>query len=487
MALSRKFKSLDYYSEVLSPGYKLLPFNFHKLSKDRYLIANMVGEHLIVDRALLVDLVDGAVTAKHLTYNDLKAKHFIMDEDSTVAVDLLALKFRTKRHAVSQFTALHIFVVTLRCDYSCKYCQVSRRMEGDDSFDMSEETAQRSLELAFMSPSNALKIEFQGGEPLLNFPLIKFIVKRAVEINAVARKSLQFVITTNLTFITDEVLQFCEKHAIYLSTSLDGPADLHNKNRPRPDKDGYERTIAGIKKVQAFLGTDAVSALMTTTEESLSRSREIIDEYVAQGFHTIFLRPLSPYGFAIKTKQTEKYNIANWMNFYREGMAYILELNKAGYSLVEQYTAIILEKILTPSNSGYVDLQSPAGIGISAVVYNYDGDVYASDEARMLKEMGDTIFRLGSVHDNSYEEIFSADILLNTLEESLAESAPMCSDCGLISYCGTDPVYHYATQGDVVGKKPLSFFCRKNTAVIEHIFNLLDDAENRSILESWAQ
>jgi MoaA/NifB/PqqE/SkfB family radical SAM enzyme len=103
----------------------------------------------------------------------------------------------------------------------------------------------------------------------------------------------------------------------------------------------------------------------------------------------------------------------------------------------------------------------------------------------MLKEMGDTTFRLGSVHDNSYEEIFSSDILLNTLEESLAESAPMCSECGLISYCGTDPVYHHATQGDVVGKKPLSFFCRKNTAVIEHIFHLLDDAENRNILESW--
>ncbi len=51
--------------------------------------------------------------------------------------------------------------------------------------------------------------------------------------------------------------------------------------------------------------------------------------------------------------------------------------------------------MLTNDDPGYVDLTSPAGIGIGAIVYNYDGDVYASDEGRMLAEMGDTTFRLG--------------------------------------------------------------------------------------------
>jgi His-Xaa-Ser system radical SAM maturase HxsB len=331
-------------------------------------------------------------------------------------------------------------------------------MEGAEAFDMSQDTAIRSLKLMFMSPSQSLKIEFQGGEPLLNFDLIKFIVKTAKEMNLTEDRHLQFVITSNLTFVNDELIEFCDKNDIYISTSLDGPEDIHNKNRPRPNKDGYIKTIQGIKKIQNSLGFNKVSALMTTTVDSLERPREIIDEYVNQNLHSIFLRPLSPYGFAIKTKQTEKYNIDNWMEFYREGLRYIIDLNKAGYFMVEQYTAIILKKIFDPANPGYVDLQSPAGIGISAVVYNYDGDVYASDEARMLKEMGDEKFKLGNVLTNNYNEIFGSDILLDTLEESLSESAPMCSDCGLVTYCGADPVYHYATQGDVVGKKPLSFF-----------------------------
>ena len=485
MALSNKFKNLNKFTENVNSGYELLPFNFHRLTDSTCLCVNMVGEHIRLSGDDLLKLVDGAVSHSDDIYNELKSKHFIMDADSSVALDLLSLKYRTKQHRVSQFTALHIFVVTLRCDYTCKYCQVSRRMEGDDAFDMSQETAIEALKLAFMSPSRALKIEFQGGEPLLNLDLIKFIVATAKEMNVVENRELQFVITSNLTFVNDEILAFCDTHEIFLSTSLDGPESLHNKNRPRPGKDGYEKTVAGIKKIQAHLGPDKVSALMTTTSDALSQPMEIIDEYVRQNFHSIFLRPLSPYGFALKTKETEKYNIDHWMEFYKSGLGYILKLNKAGYYMAEQYTAIILKKILTPANPGYVDLQSPAGIGISAVVYNYDGDVYASDEARMLKEMGDEKFKLGNVTENSYDEIFASDNLLDALEDSLPESAPMCSDCGLLSYCGADPVYHYATQGDVVGKKPISFFCKKNMSIIEHIFELLQSEDNCKVMKRW--
>ncbi len=117
------------------------------------------------------------------------------------------------------------------------------------------------------------------------------------------KKHLLFVITTNLTFLSDEVLAFCLEYGIFLSTSLDGPEDLHNKNRPRPLKNGYKLTVSGIKKAQLTLGFDKVGALMTTTEASLTRVKEIIDEYLALEIDCVFLRPLSPYGFAIKTKQ----------------------------------------------------------------------------------------------------------------------------------------------------------------------------------------
>jgi His-Xaa-Ser system radical SAM maturase HxsB len=227
---------------------------------------------------------------------------------------------------------------------------------------------------------------------------------------------------------------------------------------------------------------------MTTTKNSLSRVNEIIDEYIKLGFNSIFLRPLSPYGFAIKTKNYSKYDTQSWLDFYFKGLEYILDINKQGYFFVEQYASIILSKMFSPGEPGYVDLQSPAGIGIAAIVFNYDGDVYASDEARMLAEMNDKTFRLGNLHKESYEDIIGSDVLLDTIEQTMTESVPGCSDCGFQLFCGSDPVFHHATQGDRVGHKPSSAFCNKNMEITRYLIRLMEDnPEAKSILMRWAR
>jgi uncharacterized protein len=57
-----------------------------------------------------------------------------------------------------------------------------------------------------------------------------------------------------------------------------------------------------------MLGKDRVGALMTTTEGSLDRVEEIVDTYLELGLDGIFLRPLSPFGFAVKTKLINSYD-----------------------------------------------------------------------------------------------------------------------------------------------------------------------------------
>jgi uncharacterized protein len=290
-----------------------------------------------------------------------------------------------------------------------------------------------------------------------------------------------------LALLDDAVLAFCKEHSILISTSLDGPEDLHNKNRPRPGKNSHQLTIDGIRRAQSALGQDRVGALMTTTRASLPRVREIIDQYLALDLNNIFLRPLSPYGFAIKTKTFATYNQDAWLQFFKDGLEYILELNREGRPVVEQYTATILTKMLTPWNPGYLDLRSPSGIGIGVLVYNYDGDLYASDEGRMLAEMGDKKFRLGNIHRDAYEEMLLSEVLLDAIEESFTSSAPMCADCAFEPFCGSEPVYHYATQGDFVGKKPLSDFCKRNMAIFRHIIELMRSSpETKELFQSWA-
>lgn len=248
-----KFRPLLEYQESLVNGYRLLPFRFTSLDDQDYVLTSQAGEFIVLDRPTLHALVLHRLLATNRVYDDLKSKHFIVDDDSSVAMELLPLKVRTKLRRLADFTGLHILVVSLRCEHSCAYCQVSRKSDDRVTFDMSAETAEKALALVFRSPSPGIKIEFQGGEPLLNFSLIRHIVERAETLNLAERRNLQFVIATNLAVVNDEVLEFCRDHDILISTSLDGPSDLHNANRPRPGNDSYQRTIEGISRVRNAL------------------------------------------------------------------------------------------------------------------------------------------------------------------------------------------------------------------------------------------
>lgn len=483
--MATKFRNNEAF--VSESEYKLLPFKFDRITQDEYILTNMVGEFYVISPQKLYELIEYKLPNNSKEIADLRSKHFLYYPNEKAPFELLALKLRTKLSRLANFTNLHLFVVTLRCDHSCPYCQVSRQSEDKAMYDMTKETADKALDIVFRSPSPALKIEFQGGEPLLNFDMVKYIVKEAKERNKLFNREIQFVIATTLSLINDDILKFCKEHKIILSSSLDGPEDLHNENRPRVGKDSYQKFIQGLTRAREVLGYDQVSALMTTTDKSLSRVKEIIDEYLKLGFDGIFLRSLSPYGFAIKTKKFMTYDAQRWLEFYKEGLNYIIELNKSGIRFNEQYASLILTKMLTPSDPGYVDLMNPSGAGIAAIVFNYDGAVYASDESRMLAEMGDTTFKLGDLSKNTYEEIILSDVLMDALENSFTISVPMCSDCAFEPYCGADPVYHHAIHKDVVGRKPESAFCQRNMAIFKHLIELMrKDPQVKQIFLSWA-
>ena len=466
--------------------YRLLPFNFTELDEERFVATNLVGDFVVFSKADLKRLIEGHLEITDQLYNDLKGRHFIFDDTSDVCLDLLATRFRTQKAHLKNFTALHIFVTTLRCDHSCPYCQVSRVSEDRSKFDMSAETADKAIELMYKSPSPVLKVEFQGGESLLNFDLIRHVVERASMLND--GRDLQFVIATNLSPLTDEMLAYCKQWKILVSTSLDGPAHLHNKNRPKPGMDSHERAVTGIKRVREALGPDSVGALMTTTSESLKFPEEIIDEYLRLGFRSIFLRSISPYGFAVRSKAKIGYETEQFSEFYKKGINYILELNRLGVPFREDFASIILQKALGSFGTGYVDLQSPAGAGTMVIVYNYDGDVYASDEARMLAEMNDRTFKIGNVHTSSYEELFVDSGLLETIHKTMAEGTPQCEQCAFLPWCGSEPVFHHATQGDVVGHRPTSAFCKKHMDIFRFLVTKMTDNEFASqIFRSWVR
>jgi His-Xaa-Ser system radical SAM maturase HxsB len=468
-------------------NYSLLPFRFDRWANGDYLVINEVGEHHILSQQDFRQFVGHQLALENPAYAQLRTRHFLTDKNSSALFDVLAAKYRTRKSFLDGSAKLHIFVVTQRCDQACQYCQVTRQSEKECSFDMTEEVLHHSVDLVMANPSQCVTMEFQGGEPLLNFDLVKEAVLYSKEQNKTQCKDIEYVICTNLVQLEDKHIDFFKEHNVQVSSSLDGPDYIHDKHRLCNGQGSHARVTHNIHRAQEALGYDAVSCLMTTTKTSLKYPREIVDEYLKFNLGSMFIRDLNPYGYALKTDSVIGYTTEEFLAFYREVLSYIIQIDREGRTFSESFAGLILSKILSPWPVGFVDLQSPTGAGFGVVVYHYDGDVYASDESRMLAEMGVRKFRMGNVLEDSYDEIFFGDTMQTIALAACNESLPGCSDCAYQSYCGSEPVRNFSTQGDIIGHRPTSSFCRRNKSVIKHVLKtyLEADSDLEHILWAW--
>jgi len=486
---TRKFQELDFFNQSETNYYFLLPFRFHRLNQEKEILVNEVGDFLVVPNGTAQNVITRRISKQDNPdlFGDLVANFFITEESKIPQlIDVYATRYRTKKSFLDSFTTLHLFVVSLRCEHTCHYCQVSRVTQDRDKFDMPQKYIDKGIDFMLNSPSPHVTMEFQGGEALLAFDNIVYAVERTKKLADGKGKFVTYVICTNLAVVNEEILHYCKENNILISTSLDGPASVHNENRRRPGRNSYELAIAGIELSRKILGQDKVSALMTTTNLSLDYPKEIVDEYYKLGFRHIFLRPISPYGFAVKNEAKNKYDTDKFLEFYKKALNHILEYNYRGDFYSEDFATILLRKILTPFPVGYVDLNSPSGAITNAIVFNYDGHIYASDESRMLAEMKDFQFQLGHFDTHTYEQIFYGNKAKQISEVMTNESLTGCSECAFQSFCGSDPIHNHATQGNMWGYRPTSTFCQKNMEIIRYLIDLMDsDFRIKQIFESW--
>jgi len=467
---------------------QLLPFQFRYHPNGQVLLVNECGDYIFVPQNTFEEIISDKFTKENQQYFDLQSRLFFKDaENDEFSLQKTAAKYRSRKAYLRDFTSLHMVVVTLRCNQRCEYCQVSCAEHDARKYDMPVDTALKIVDTIFQSPSKSIKIEFQGGEPTLHWDVVEKTVLYAKEKSQSFDKELSFVLCSNLTGITREQLLFCHNHNICISTSLDGAKPLHDKCRVlRTGGSSYDLFIRNLSLAREIVGENNVDALMTTTAFSLRKFPEIIDEYIALGFNGIFIRSLNPYGFAAEQSEALGYDMQEFVEAYVNALQYILSINKTRF-FPEHFAAILLSRILTPFSTGFVDLQSPAGAGISGAIYDYDGSVYPSDEARMLARMGDAHFSLGNIHINSYQEMFGGLKLRNIIKNACVEVTPSCAYCAYQSYCGADPVRNYLESGGEIRKMEGTPFCIKHKGIFDYIFSFLArmSEEEENIVWSW--
>jgi His-Xaa-Ser system radical SAM maturase HxsB len=459
------------------PGLKQTShFRFRRVA-GKVLLTSDTGQFVLLSEGEFEALVAGTLSADEPIHQALAAQGFLASADSE---EETLRRYQQRKSFLGVGPYLHVFIVTLRCNQTCLYCHASRRPMQATEFDMSRETADQAVRVALQSPAPSLTLEFQGGEPLANFDVVKFVVERALELNAAAHKSLAFSLVTNLSLMDDEKLAFILDHGIQVCTSLDGPEDLHNANRPWSHGNSHAETVRWMERINqgyADRGHDPslyhVEALLTVTRDSLPRARDIVDEYVRRGLKAIFARPLNPFGFATRSADRVGYGAAEFLKFHRELLDYVVELSSKGTEILERLATIFLVKILTEEDPNYLDIRSPCGAGVGQIAYNHDGQVFCCDEGRMLHQMGDSLFRIGDLKDDGYGDLVESEVVRSIALASCLEGLPGCSECAYLPYCGTCPVFNYSTQGNIFGRMPDNQKCQIHMGVMDHLFELL--------------
>ncbi|MFA6002580.1 MAG: His-Xaa-Ser system radical SAM maturase HxsB [Elusimicrobiota bacterium] len=461
----------------------LAQFYFKKFNDGRYLLTNDSGRYCFLNQSQFDKFLSGKVPPGTALFNDLKTGGFLKHY---LDFNLLSERWRARHEYLWQATSLHIVVVTLRCNHHCVYCQTSSEPMDARNRDMTPETARRTVDRIFESPSPAITIELQGGEPLANWPAVRTLVRYAREKNRTAKKKLHLALVTNLSLMDEGKLSFLLKNEVSLCTSLDGPAAIHNHNRVFLGGSSHAIVVRWWKEIRRRTVRQAfrIDGLMTTTRFSLAYPEKIVDEYLRRGAYGMYLRLLNPFGFAQKTWAAIGYSPEEYLVFYRRAMDYILQVNRTRRQFFEQTARVFLQKILTDEDPGFMDIRSPCGAGIGQMAYNYDGKVYTCDEGRMLAETGDDSFRLGSVGKTTYAGLAQALPVRTLAMASQLDNQAHCSGCVYKPYCGICPLCEYAQHGDLFAR-PSSAQCRIHMGILDYLFEKMRDAKNKAVFAGW--
>lgn len=178
--------------------------------------------------------------------------------------------------------------LTHRCNLACRYCYAGR----SDKPDMQLSTAQQCIDtaLASLPAGKSLYLGLFGGEPLLRFDLIRDIVAHAYRRTPETSAPIRIGITTNGTLVSPEILDYVADQGINLCFSIDGPEDVHNRNRCRRNGSGsFAEVVRNLELAIQRLGVVEVNAVVGP--DTLADVPRTIDFLTDLGVRVIHLSP----------------------------------------------------------------------------------------------------------------------------------------------------------------------------------------------------
>lgn len=197
-----------------------------------------------------------------------------------------------KRKTVVKALCLHI---AHDCNLACQYCFADEgSYNGHPRELMSYEVGKQALDFLIENSGNRvnLEVDFFGGEPLMNFDVVKRLVEYGRSREKDANKNFRFTLTTNGVLLNDEIIDFCNKEISNVVLSLDGRKEIHDLMRPtRNGKGSYDVIIEKFKNFVEKRGDKSYYVRGTFTRNNLDFTEDF-KHMVDLGFKEISIEPV---------------------------------------------------------------------------------------------------------------------------------------------------------------------------------------------------
>jgi uncharacterized protein len=322
-----------------------------------------------------------------------------------------------QRSTVVKALCLHI---AHDCNLACRYCFAEEgEYKGDRSL-MSAEVGKKSLDFLVANSGNRinLEVDFFGGEPLMNFDVVKEIVSYGRELEKQHNKKFRFTMTTNGVLLNDEIMEYLNKEMSNVVLSIDGRKEIHDLMRPTQNgKGSYDLILPKFQKFAKMRGDKSYYVRGTFTRNNLDFCEDVL-HMADLGFDEISIEP-------VVTEDSEPYSI-------REE-----DLPK----IYEQYDLLAREMIKREKEGkGFtffhymIDLTggpcvakrlSGCGSGTEYLAVTPWGDLYPCHQF-----VGEEDFLLGNVYDG----VKRMDIV-NDFKGCNVYTKEKCKDCFARFYC----------------------------------------------------
>ena len=322
-----------------------------------------------------------------------------------------------KRKTVVKAMCLHI---AHDCNLACRYCFAEEGEYHGRRALMSLEVGKKALDFLIENSGNRvnLEVDFFGGEPLMNWDVVKELVKYGRSREKESNKNFRFTLTTNGVLLNDEIMEFANKEMANVVLSLDGRKEVNDFNRPfRNGKGSYEHIVPKFQEFAKQRENMSYYVRGTFTREHLDFSEDV-KHYADLGFKHMSMEPVvappeEPY--ALKEEDIPKI-----LEEYDKLAVEYIKRKKEGKGFNFFHFNIDLEQ-----GPCVAKRLSGCGSGTEYLAVTPWGDFYPCHQF-----VGNEDFLMGNV----YEGITRTDIQ-DEFKMCNVYAKPKCRDCFARYYC----------------------------------------------------